>query len=89
MPRRKCVICGAGTPDAPSLRRHVRANHTDGRLTTAQLAARLGLTIGAVEDWRQERRGPRYLKYGGRVFYRLQDVDAWERRRQVSTKEAR
>ena len=91
MARRKCLICGAGVPDKPALRRHINAYHASGRLTTAQLAARLGLTVGAIEDWRMAGKGPAYLKLGrakkSRVIYRMEDVVVWERKMLMSAHE--
>ena len=39
-----------------------------------------------LEQWRWKGVGPRYLKIGGRVLYRLEDIEEYEaaRRRQVS-----
>jgi hypothetical protein len=31
-----------------------------------------------LERWRWLHQGPRYLKLGGRVVYRLEDVEAFE-----------
>jgi hypothetical protein len=37
------------------------------------------LSPRTLERWRWERKGPRHLKVGGRVLYRLEDVEAFER----------
>jgi hypothetical protein len=42
------------------------------------VAARWGLSPRTLEDWRWRKVGPPYLKIGGRVHYRLQDIEAWE-----------
>lgn len=57
-------------------------------LTTEQLAERLGGDISprTVEGWRTRRgteRGPRWIRVGGQVRYRLADVEAWEESRLV------
>jgi hypothetical protein len=31
-----------------------------------------------LERWRWLRQGPRYLKIGGRIVYRLDDIEAYE-----------
>ncbi|MCI4664946.1 MAG: helix-turn-helix domain-containing protein [Neomegalonema sp.] len=43
-----------------------------------QLAARWGLSHRTLEQWRWRGVGPQYLKLGGRVAYRLEDVEAFE-----------
>lgn len=47
-------------------------------LTEGQLAARLQVSIRTVQRWRTEGGGPCYVKCGGAVRYRLQDVFSWE-----------
>lgn len=46
-----------------------------------QLAARWGLSHRTLEQWRWLGVGPQYLKLGGRVVYRLEDVEAFEAKR--------
>lgn len=46
-------------------------------LTTVQLADYLHSTPRTLEDWRLNGVGPRYIKLGQLVRYRLADVDAW------------
>lgn len=47
-------------------------------LTTAQAAAYLGIAPKTLEQWRSNRQQHvPYLKIGGRVRYRLKDLDAW------------
>ncbi|TDH61577.1 DNA-binding protein [Dankookia rubra] len=53
-----------------------RSRHA--RLTQAELAERWRLSCRTLEKWRQTRRGPSHLKLGGRVIYRLEDVEAYE-----------
>jgi hypothetical protein len=48
-------------------------------LNQVQLSRRWSLSPRTLERWRWERRGPRHLKVGGRVLYRLEDVEAFER----------
>jgi hypothetical protein len=48
------------------------------RLTQFELAQRWRISGRTLEKWRQDRCGPPYLKIGGRVVYRLEDVEAFE-----------
>jgi len=48
-------------------------------LNQVQLSRRWSLSPRTLERWRWERKGPRHLKVGGRVLYRLEDVEAFER----------
>lgn len=49
-------------------------------LNEKDLAQRLGLSVRTIQRWRWAGRGPSYLKLGGRVVYRLADVEDWERK---------
>ena len=42
------------------------------------LACRWLISPRTLEQWRWQGRGPRYLKIGGRVVYRLSDIEAFE-----------
>jgi excisionase family DNA binding protein len=46
-------------------------------LSTKQLAAALGKSPRTVEDWRAQKRGPKWVKVGGHVRYRTEDVEKW------------
>lgn len=50
-------------------------------LNQTQLAARWGISPRTLERWRCEGQGPRYLKLGGRVAYRVEDIEDFESRR--------
>jgi hypothetical protein len=53
-------------------------------LTPVELSRRLGVHIQTVQNWRDNGRGgPRYFKLGRYVFYRLEDVEEFERARAV------
>lgn len=52
-------------------------NHLD----QEALARRWSISPRTLEDWRWRKIGPRYLKVGGRVIYRLEDVEAYEAER--------
>ncbi|MDU9006369.1 helix-turn-helix transcriptional regulator [Sedimentitalea todarodis] len=45
-----------------------------------ELAARWKISHRTLERWRWVQEGPRYLRIGGRVVYRLSDVEAFERK---------
>jgi hypothetical protein len=47
-------------------------------LHQVELADRWRISPRTLERWRWEGKGPRYLKLGGRVVYRLEDVEAFE-----------
>lgn len=47
-------------------------------LNQADLAARLNISPRTLERWRWTGAGPAFLKIGGRVVYRLEDVEAFE-----------
>jgi transcriptional regulator with XRE-family HTH domain len=47
-------------------------------LNQKQLAQRLGVSQRTLEGWRHRGRGPAYLRLGGRIAYRLADVERFE-----------
>jgi hypothetical protein len=49
-----------------------------GYLTQAELAERWRISPRTLEQWRWQGRGPRYLKLGRRVLYRLSDIEMHE-----------
>lgn len=52
--------------------------HERRHLTQLELAVRWRLSGRTLEKWRQEGRGPRYLRVGGRVLYPAAEVAAFE-----------
>jgi hypothetical protein len=44
-----------------------------------ELSSRWRVSPRTLERWRWLGEGPRYLKIGGRVLYRLADIEAFER----------
>jgi DNA-binding transcriptional MerR regulator len=54
-------------------------------LTQADLAARLNISPRTLERWRSIGEGPAFLKIGGRVVYRLEDVEAFEQARRCES----
>ena len=47
-------------------------------LNQVQLADRWNISPRTLERWRWAGEGPRYMKLGGRVVYRLVDIEAYE-----------
>lgn len=47
-------------------------------LSQNELADRLNISARTLERWRWAGEGPAYLKIGGRVVYRLVDVEQYE-----------
>ncbi|WP_439634907.1 helix-turn-helix transcriptional regulator [Glycocaulis sp.] len=47
-------------------------------LNQIDLAARWNISHRTLERWRWSGEGPVYIKLGGRVVYRLEDVEAFE-----------
>lgn len=47
-------------------------------LTQKELARRWAISHRTLERWRWTGEGPNYLKLGGRVIYRVEDIAAFE-----------
>jgi hypothetical protein len=47
-------------------------------LNQVELSRRWRLSPRTLERWRWLGEGPRFLKIGGRVVYRLEDIEAYE-----------
>lgn len=47
-------------------------------LNQKQLAERWGISPKTLERWRWLGQGPKFLKLGGRIAYRLEDIEAFE-----------
>lgn len=45
-----------------------------------ELAYRWGLSVKTLRRWRQEQQGPIFCKFGRRVSYLLEEIEAFERR---------
>ncbi len=54
-------------------------------LNQTELSARWNLSPRTLERWRWLGEGPRYLKLGGRVLYRVEDVEAFESTNAIGT----
>ncbi len=53
----------------------------DKHLAPKDLAEREGVPLATVHAWNRRRTGPRFMKIGRHVRYRLSDVIAWENSR--------
>jgi hypothetical protein len=62
-----------GSTDRGAVRRPDHAH-----LTQLELADRWRLSGRTLEKWRHTRRGPRYLRVGGRILYPIEEVEAYE-----------
>ena len=49
----------------------------DGRLSRRDAAQYLGLSAKTLAIWGSQGRGPNFVKVGGRVFYYLEDLQAF------------
>ncbi len=47
-------------------------------LAQSELATRWRISMRTLERWRWMGEGPRFIKLGGRVVYRLADIEAFE-----------
>ena len=52
--------------------------HGPRHLDQNELSRRWTISPRTLERWRWRNEGPAYLKIGGRVVYRLEDVEAYE-----------
>ena len=51
-------------------------------MTQVELARRWRLSVRTLEKWRSDKVGVKFVKLGGRVIYRLADVEAYEAERE-------
>lgn len=42
------------------------------------------ISVRTLANWRSQSSGPKYVKIGGRIVYKIEDVVAWENSRTVS-----
>jgi hypothetical protein len=57
-------------------------------LNQIELSRRWSVSPRTLERWRWLHQGPQYLKIGGRVVYRLDDVEAYETTRSRNARTA-
>lgn len=46
-------------------------------MTSQELSEFIGYSVKTLANWRSQAIGPKYVKPGGRVRYRLSDVEKW------------
>jgi predicted site-specific integrase-resolvase len=56
---------------------------------TRRAAAHLGIKFHTMNCWRSRGEGPPFCRIGGRVRYRIADLDAWAERRRRDPSERR
>jgi hypothetical protein len=49
-------------------------------LNQTQLSRRWSISPRTLERWRWLKQGPDYVRVGGRIVYRLSDIEAFEQR---------
>lgn len=54
--------------------------------TTQQLAERWNITATTLCIWRCHKKGPAFVKLGHRVLYKIEDIEAFEKKHMVSSK---
>ena len=55
-----------------------RARMSTQHLNQTELSRRWNVSPRTLERWRWLKQGPDYLKIGGRIAYRLEDIEAFE-----------
>jgi predicted DNA-binding transcriptional regulator AlpA len=58
-------------------------------LTEKEVEEEYGLKARTLQKWRLFRKGPRFLKLGGSVKYRVSDLEAWLEKNTVTTTDGR
>jgi hypothetical protein len=46
------------------------------------------MSVRTLERWRSQRQGPPFLRLGGRIAYRLEDIEAFEQAQRQETSAA-
>ena len=54
------------------------ASHPARHLNQIELSRRWGFSPRTLEGWRWFGKGPAFIKAGGKVLYRLEDIEAFE-----------
>ena len=47
-------------------------------LTSEELSERLGIPVATLKRWRRTGYGPKFIRIGKHIRYRLIDIEAWE-----------
>jgi predicted site-specific integrase-resolvase len=55
-------------------------------LNPFQLSRRWGIAPKTLQNWRSQGKGPAFIKVGGHVLYRMEDIERYEHERlQIKT----
>ena len=54
-------------------------------LNPFQLSRRWGITPKTLQNWRSQGKGPAFIKVGGHVLYRMEDLERYETERMYNT----
>jgi len=73
------MAAAAISPDTPAIERIRIRVQPDGRTAARDAARYLGHAPKTLAMWRLNGKGPRYVKVGGKVFYYVDDLDAFIR----------
>ena len=74
------IVGQAALPAAPMAVEQIKVMVLpDGRVDTNNAAKALNRTTKTLANWRQLGIGPRAFNVGGRVFYRWEDIEAFNR----------
>ena len=68
---------GIPTGDNRGLQMGTVGNAIEALLNEHDVARITGLSVASVRRWRLLRQGPKYLKIGAAVRYRIEDIRAW------------
>ena len=83
----RAAVAGApllGEADQGASQGDSHMNHANGEyLSTRRAAAALGLSPRTLDRYRETGKGPAYHRFGQRIVYRRDDLDAWAAKRRV------
>lgn len=48
-------------------------------MTTEELAKKWKMNPGSLANWRSEKKGPKFVKLGRKVRYKLKDIERFEK----------
>jgi len=66
-----------GDADGVQVLARQRERTPDDLLDEVEVAQQLATSVRAIRNWRQQQRGPAYVRVGGRVRYRRSDIADW------------
>jgi predicted site-specific integrase-resolvase len=55
-------------------------------MTPEQVADRYQISPDSLKEWRYKGVGPKYLRIGKRVRYRVTDLERWEKEREAANR---